>query len=275
MSNVLRQFGCERDVGLLLVGHGSRDSLGAEEFLAVAHRVRELAGPLAVEPCFLEFAQPAIADGFRALASAGARHIVVVPVLLFAAGHAKRDIPSAVAAVAAEVPGIAVEQSRHLGCHEAILALSRLRYDEAVAELPRALDRQTVLVMVGRGSHDSEATAEMREFVELRARSTPLCRAHTAFVAMAEPRLAAVLDEVAIGGATRVAVQPHLLFGGVLVERIARTVADFAARYRRVHWVPTRHLGPSDLVAEAILSRAGEALAAGRQRGQNPVAASG
>jgi sirohydrochlorin ferrochelatase len=188
--------GFPRDVGLLLVGHGSREAFGRVEFLAVARRVAALAGDCAVEPCFLEFAAPSIAAGFQALAQRGKRRIVVVPVLLFSAGHAQRDIPAAVAAAAAEHSGIAVEQCRHLGCHEAILALSRQRFDEATAHLQPAIDR-TALVMVGRGSHDAEATAEMRRFVELRAADTPWHRVFTSFVTMAEPSYVDALAEAA------------------------------------------------------------------------------
>jgi sirohydrochlorin cobaltochelatase len=251
--------GFPRDVGLLLVGHGSREAIGRDEFLAVARRVAALAGDCAVEPCFLEFAAPSIAAGFQALAQRGKRRIVVVPVLLFSAGHAQRDIPAAVAAAAAEHSGIAVEQCRHLGCHEAILALSRQRFDEATAHLQPAIDR-TALVMVGRGSHDAEATAEMRRFVELRAADTPWHRVFTSFVTMAEPSYVDALAEAADCGAARIVVQPHLLFGGVLVDRIRETVADFARRYPKPEWVSAAHLGPAELVAQAILARAAETL---------------
>jgi sirohydrochlorin ferrochelatase len=267
MTSAHREGGPRPEVGLLLVGHGSREPIGAAEFLAVADRVRELAAGLAVEPCFLEFAPPAIADAFRALVSGGARRIVVVPLLLFAAGHAKRDIPAAVAAVAREFPQVTVEWSAHLGCHEAILALSRLRFDEAVAQTPSADLGDTALVMVGRGSHDPLAADEMREFVKRRAQMTPVSRVWTAFVAMAEPRLTTVLDEAAACGPARVVVQPHLLFGGVLVERIAQTVASYAAMHPRVCWVTAQHLGPADLVAAAVLERAAEALAAPVRQG--------
>ena len=60
----------------------------------------------------------------------------------------------------------------------------------------------------------------------------------------------------------RVVVQPHLLFGGVLFDRIAGVVAPFAARQPAVEWLIAEHLGDSELLAEAILERA-VSLAAG------------
>src|SRR5262245_1199599 len=96
------------DIALLLIGHGSRDAIGTAEFLATAELVRKAVAGTSVEPCFLEFAQPTIAEGFQSLAARGVGRIVAVPVLLFSAGHAKQDIPAALAAVAARFPQIAV-----------------------------------------------------------------------------------------------------------------------------------------------------------------------
>ncbi len=245
--------------GWLLVGHGSREPRGLQEFLATAALLAQRVPGVAIEPCFLEFAQPTIAAGFRALVARGARRVVVVPALLFAAGHARRDIPAAVAAVAAEHPDVSVEQAEHLGCHEAVIALSKQRYDEALAREPRVPDEHTALVMVGRGSHDESATAEMLRFVELRRAQTPLAHAQACFVAMAEPVLSDALDAldaVVRWGVQRVVVQPHLLFGGALSERIENIVARHAQMHSQVQWLTTACLGPSPLVAEALLQRA-------------------
>ena len=132
------------EVGWLLVGHGSTEARAVDEFLQTARQVAQAVPVVAVEPCFLEFARPTIADGLRALASRGVRRITVVPVMLFSAAHVQHDIPAAVAAASREFPKIAVSQCEHFGCHEAILALSALRYEEAI---------------VGRGPVDSARTA--------------------------------------------------------------------------------------------------------------------
>jgi sirohydrochlorin ferrochelatase len=242
------------DHGLLLLGHGTREAIGIREFHETVELVARLRSDQPVEGCFLELAEPSIAAGFRTLASRGGRRITVVPVLLFAAGHAERDIPQAVAAVAAEFPTIGVEQCPHLGCHDALLALSQTRYQKAIAGRPTA--DKTALVMVGRGSHHAGATAEMHEFVRRRVALTPGVEVRTAFVAMAEPPLEQVLKDLAGSDCTRVVVQPHLLFGGVLLDRIAATVADFARRHPDRDWVVAPHLGPHALLAQAIASRA-------------------
>ncbi len=117
--------------------------------------------------------------------------------------------------------------------------------------------------MVGRGSHDAEATAEMQRFVALRAAETPLEATELGFVAMAEPRLEEVLKDAADHAARRIVVQPHLLFGGVLLDRIGQMVAQQARQRPDKDWLTTAHLGPSHLVARAILSRARQMLSMG------------
>lgn len=250
--------------GLLIVGHGSREAVGVREFLATVEQMRTLAQRTPIEPCFLEFAEPSIAEGFRRLVAQGVREVIVSPVLLFAAGHAKRDIPDAVAAVAAQVPGVTTRQAEHLGSEPSLLALSQLRYDEALASTAKSFD-QTLLVLVGRGSLDAQATAEMHAFARKRERilesgGGPSPAVEVAFVAMAEPRLPSVLEKLAAGPPKRIVVQPHLLFGGVLLDRITEIVGEFASRHPQHEWLAVDHLGAHPLVAEALLARAAATL---------------
>ncbi len=214
MSTRLNQHAGQGDCGLLLVGHGSRDPEGVEEFLATVRLVAQGAAGRPAEPCFLEFARPTIAEGFATLARRGVRTVVVVPTLLFSAGHVQRDIPAAVAAIAADYPNLSVEQTEHLGCHEALVELSKLRYFEALAGLRSMSAQETALVMVGRGSHDAQATAEMLHFVELRRLAASAAHIYASFIAMADPPLEHVLAQVARGcathrGATALALWRH------------------------------------------------------------------
>jgi sirohydrochlorin cobaltochelatase len=258
--NVDASYRFPAGTGLLLVGHGSREQVGVDEFMAAAALVAGGAGDTPVEPCFLEFAQPSIAEGFHALAARGARQVIVVPVLLFAAGHAKRDIPAAVEAVACEHPGIAVRQSDPLNCHRDLLTLSRLRCEQSLAGRPAVDAAWTLVVLAGRGSYDEEATAEMRRFASLVGEQSGL-RAEVGFVAMAEPRLESVLESAAASDVRRIIVVPHLLFGGVLVERIGEIVSGIATRHPDCEWLLAAHLGPHHLVARAVLARASETTA--------------
>ena len=56
--------------GLLVVGHGTREELGIGEFLRVVDDLARRFPHVPIEPCFLELAQPSIADAIGKLSSA-------------------------------------------------------------------------------------------------------------------------------------------------------------------------------------------------------------
>jgi sirohydrochlorin ferrochelatase len=209
-----------------------------------------------VEGCFLEFAAPDIAAGFERLCERGARDVTVAPLLLFAAGHAKRDIPAQIAAVAARRTGVTVRQAECLNCAAPLVELSTAQYRAALASRPPVSGEQTLLLFVGRGSKDDEANAEMRRFVELRRKQTSVAHVEICFLAMTEPALADCLEQIKGHSATRVVVQPHLLFPGKLTDRIAVEVAVAAAAEPSKEFILVEPLGSGDLLVEALLMRA-------------------
>jgi sirohydrochlorin ferrochelatase len=218
--------------GILLVGHGTRDRAGIAEFHAAAALVNELTDGRPVAPCFLELATPSIAKGIEQLVASGATRIVVVPLLLFSAGHAKRDIPAAVAAAAAGHPGLTIQQTATLECNPQILALSARRFREAIAKLPPIPAISTLVLLVGRGSLNPDATAEMRRFASLRIDQTPVGRMSVCFLAMQQPSLADALADAAASDFQRIVVQPHLLFTGELHEQVRCAVEKQIAESR-------------------------------------------
>jgi sirohydrochlorin ferrochelatase len=245
--------------GVLLVGHGTRDPAGIAEFLLLAKRLRGLLKPRPLEACFLELAEPTIADALERLIRRGSRQVTIVPLLLTAAGHAKRDIPAAVAEVSAAHPELIVRQTPALDCHPRIVDLSTRRYEEALAGQRVMPSEQTLLLLVGRGSSDAEAVSTVRRFAELRAKRSKVGRVETCFAAVAKPSLEEMLPIVAAADVPRVVVQPHLLFRGRLLSDVRDSVARFETRetasaaLRRTEWIVTGPLGPEPELAEAVL----------------------
>jgi sirohydrochlorin cobaltochelatase len=271
------------DLGLLLIGHGTRDEQGLREFRHVAQRLAAEAADVAVEPCFLELAEPSIQQGAARLIERGARHMIVLPLLLFAAGHAQHDIPRAVAAALDELTHaersrqpVSVRQAPVLGCHPDIIELSARRYNEALARdggSPNTTaTAKTLLLMVGRGSNEAEANAEFARFARLRWERQPVGWLETCFVAMARPTLDEGLQMAAAMPFERIVVQPHLLFSGELLQGIHAAVAGARGRAPDRQWIVTEHLGienrapespgtelrgSGELLVRALLSRAG------------------
>ncbi len=243
--------------GILLIGHGTRNDAGAAECLRLAEILHAEQPDQPVEACFLELRPPTIADAWRRLVAAGVSRIQVAPLLLFAAGHAKRDVPEAVAACAAETPQVAYDFSRPLSRHPRLIELAVERIEAALADLS-AGPQATALVTVGRGSYDPCAQADMRMLGALIGHRLPVARTETAFYAMAEPRLPEVLDRLAAQPAIEaVLVQPHLLFQGQVRDAVARQVDEAAERHPRLAFRTLPHLGPDRRVAAALRGRLG------------------
>ena len=76
--------------GLLVVGHGTTDEVGAAETRQVTDLVAGLLPGVPVELGFLELVSPTIHDAVARLASRGCREVMAAPLLLFTAGHALR-----------------------------------------------------------------------------------------------------------------------------------------------------------------------------------------
>lgn len=238
--------------GLLIVGHGTRDPAGIGEFQETVERVAQRLPPVIVEGGFLELAEPTIAAAYDLLVERGAGQIAASPLVLFAAGHTKQDIPAALAAAASKHGGPKPLQLPHLGCHRAIIQLSVQRYDEAVAQMPNIADSQTLLLMVGRGSTDAQANSEMARFARLRWEAHRVGWHEICFAALTEPSLERGLAICARLPFRRVVIQPHLLFQGELLRGIRHTVQTQSRRWPDIEWVVTGHLGPDELLVEAV-----------------------
>jgi len=250
-------------LGVAVVGHGTADPVGAEETLAVARMVAEMLSGTPVEAGFLEVIGPTIGDALGRLAARGCTDVVAAPLLLFTAGHARRDVPEAVRA-GARAAGVAVRQADALGSHPAIVALSRARRDEALAGMPAVSPAHTVWLMVGRGASDPSAPAQLEAFA-VAASGPPsvgadgLPRLELGFVAAARPTLSEAIAKAAAAAADRpvrrVIVQPHLLFRGHVEEQVTAAVDEARRRHPGIEWVQVRRLGADPLVARAVVDR--------------------
>ncbi|MHB8866396.1 MAG: sirohydrochlorin chelatase [Pirellulaceae bacterium] len=242
--------------GLLVVGHGTHDDQGQRDFWVTLRQIAEELPDSVVEGCFLEGAAPDIATGLEEMARQGVRDVVVVPLLLFSAGHALHDIPALVASAATRT-GIRVRQAEVLGCHPLILRLSAERFWAAVGS--DYWPQSVLLLFVGRGSRDLAATAEVQRFVAQRVALTPVGRIVVAFLAMAEPRVEEVVAEITASEFERVVVQPHLLYPGALLSRL-RSLVEMQERAPdrqpgRQQWILADCLGCDRAVARAVVDR--------------------
>jgi len=242
-------------VGMLLVGHGTREPRGIAEFHQAAAMIAELLPEVTVAPAFLELATPTVADAAATLARQGVHDVLVVPLLLFAAGHVKEDIPREIGQAATSWPQLSFHFADALGCHEKILKASVERYRQACGADTCPAPNETCLILVGRGSSDAEAIDHMHRLAALRRVQTPVAQLLTAFLAVERPSLPEALKQAAASPCPSIVLQPHLLFHGQLLETLRSEIAAARVKWPGKEWLLVEHLGPCPLVAEAAVER--------------------
>jgi sirohydrochlorin cobaltochelatase len=237
---------------LLLAAHGTRDPAGVEAFQALAARVAARAAQDGIEVAggFIELSEPPLRDAVAALA---APRIVAVPLMLVAAGHAKGDIPAALAREQIRHPGLTFSYARTLGPHPLLIDLLGQRITAVGADAPAVL-------VVGRGSTDPDANADVAKTARLlwEGRDYPL--AETAFVSLARPDVTEGLERCRLLGARRIVVAPYFLFPGVLPDRVAEQAARYAAAHPELDVAVAGVLGDCDELAALVFERYHEAL---------------
>jgi sirohydrochlorin cobaltochelatase len=240
---------------LLVAGHGSQDAAGAVELLALADRVGALDPGLAVACGFIELSPPPLTVACADLVARGAHEVVVVPVMLLAAGHVKGDVPALLARLRLQHPGVRFRYARELGIHPDLLAVVDERLAATVGEAQRP---ETAVLLCGRGSSDPDANADLHKVARLLWEGRPWPLVETCYVGITDPRLPAGLERCRRLGARRIAVVPYFLFTGRLVGRIGAQCAAFAADHRELDVRVAGYLGPDERVARLVLARYAE-----------------
>ena len=245
--------------GLMICGHGSRDPAAVAEFEAFAAAVRARAAGMPVEHGFLEFATPVIRDGLDALAARGATEILALPGMLFAAGHAKNDIPSVLNRWAAGADGVTMRYGRELGVDARMLQAAGGRIGEALAaaagDVPAA---ETLLMVVGRGSSDPDANSNVTKVMRLLWEGLGFGWGETAYSGVTFPLTGAALEHASRLGFPRIVVLPYFLFTGVLVRRIYDEVDHAAARHPGIEFVKAPYLRDHPGVLDTVMARIDE-----------------
>ncbi|CAK7285649.1 sirohydrochlorin chelatase [Streptomyces misionensis] len=243
---------------LLIAGHGTRDDAGAEAFRAFVEELGRRRPDLPVAGGFIELSPPPLGDAVADLVERGVRRFAAVPLMLVSAGHAKGDIPAALAREKERHPGISYTYGRPLGPHPALLKVLERRLDEATGGRDRA---EVTVLLVGRGSTDPDANAEVFKAARLLWEGRGYAGVETAFVSLAAPDVPSGLDRCARLGARKVVVLPYFLFTGILPDRVRRQTEEWAAAHPDVEVRSADVIGPEPELLDLVLERYEEAVA--------------
>ena len=254
--------------GVMICGHGSRSKSAVDEFKGLAEQLPAFLPPdWEVDYGYLEFANPVIRDGLDRLRASGCDRILAVPGMLFAAMHAKNDIPTVLNTYAAQ-HGITVSYGRELGLDPKMIAAAAGRVQEAVdaantahGELPLS---ETCLVVIGRGASDPDANGNVSKIARMIQEGMGFGWVEVGYSGVTFPLVEPCLQHVARLPYKRVIVFPYFLFSGILIDRIYGFTDQVAAEYPDITFVKAPYLGDHPQVLATFAERVIE------QTGKNP-----
>lgn len=242
-------------LGVMLCGHGSRDQDAVAEFAVLSRHLKKRLPHYPVEYGYLEFATPIIRNGLDALKAKGVTRVLAVPGMLFAAGHAKNDIPSVLNTYAAQ-NNLKIDYGKELGIDPKMLRAAGDRIQQALDASPSNVPRhETLLVVVGRGASDPDANSNVSKVTRMLWEGFGFGWAETAYSGVTFPLVDPALEHATRLGYKRIIVFPYFLFTGILVQRIYDATDEVAARHPEIEFIKAPYLNDHPAVIDTFVER--------------------
>ncbi|WP_440602503.1 sirohydrochlorin chelatase [Bacillus sp. GB_SG_008] len=200
--------------GIVYIGHGSRLQEGNEQFIHFIQSVIKERSENIQKIGFLELTTPTVQDAITEAILDGATEVLLVPILLFAAAHYKRDIPFEIEQIQKRYPHITFSVVPPFSTHPFMIELVIKRIQEAMHT------QGSEILLVGRGSSDPQPIHELQQIgaaVEQKIGMPVSC----SFLTKGAPSFTEELNGIA-SSAQHVYVMPYLLFTGLLLRKIER-----------------------------------------------------
>ncbi|MBC7354138.1 MAG: hypothetical protein H5U08_17420 [Thermogutta sp.] len=260
---------------VILVPHGTREQTGVNQSLELCvevfqHLDREFQNLPPFYVGFLEIASPGLEEMLRLIVRSGFQNVIVVPIMLFDAGHIKKDIPALAQRViesCAKKP-VTIYITSAYGMRWRLLGLAMERQKEVLTD-GKLTPEETAYVMVARGTSDEAALRQVETVYKLIG-MTAYAHRKLCYFAAAEPRVEDVLEEVAqLDGIRGVLVQPYLLCEGYLTNYLRDLLEQSRQKWPHLRWVQTNVLWPSSSLVHILAEKISDALL-GSQRDKLP-----
>ena len=245
--------------GVMICGHGSRSKSAVDEFATLAQKLPAyLPDNWMCDYGYLEFANPVIRDGLNNLRDAGCDRILAVPGMLFAAMHAKNDIPTVLNTYATQ-HDVTVSYGRELGVDPKMIAAAASRIQDAVAAANIKHGdvslHDTCLIVIGRGASDPDANGNVAKIARMLHEGIGFGWHEVGYSGVTFPLVEPCLTHASKLGYKRIIVFPYFLFSGILIDRIYGFTDQVAADNTNIQFIKAGYLGDHPKVLETFAER--------------------
>ncbi len=249
---------------VLLVGHGSRDKNGNVEIEQFSTEWKLQNENWDITTCYIEFADILLDDGLDIAADAAtgnnSNKVIIVPLILNAAGHVKMEIPHHINKARERHSHIEFIYAKHLGAGEPILAILKRNLTKILATIEMPDPHTTGVIILGRGSSDQFANGEIAKMARWLFEKTDHDIIDIAFTGITYPRLETVVQRQQLIGMTQIVILPYYLFTGTLIERIKRQKTRLEQQYPNISFALSHYFGFEKEIYDMLNTRVKQAL---------------
>lgn len=240
---------------VLLVSHGSPEPQSNDQFLKFRDLMRAQQPQITIEGAFLEVTRPDFLGALQDLLAKGVTRVVVMPCFLFPGGHVSEDIPALIQKAVRNRSDATVVYGATFSEYP---AAADILVEQIPAEILSGKTAQIILVAAG-----SIALANRETVERLTALIQERTGLHTTYgyLDQGEPLMETVLAQAVKGEAKSLVVLPCLLFQGVYMRKVERTVEGFSMSHPDVTVTVGSPFGLDPRLAEAVLQEAAKLLA--------------
>jgi len=246
------------NTSILLVGHGSRHTPGNDEIDRFSTKWKEMNPQWRIETCFIEFSD-VLLDGGLDNAAKDADRVIVVPLILNAAGHVKMEIPHHINEARQRHSKVEFIYTPQLGANDEILSILKRSLLSVMKKLDMPDPKTTGVIILGRGASDRVANGEIAKMARWLFDETDHENIDIAFTGITYPRLEAVVQKQVALGMTQIAILPYYLFTGTLIERINRQVTRLQQQYPQIAISHGQYFGFEPEIYELLNQRVTQA----------------
>ncbi|MFG6117553.1 sirohydrochlorin chelatase [Halobacillus sp. MO56] len=248
--------------GILYVSHGSRVPEARRQVVDCIQAVQHKVGIGLQEICYLELAQPDMAEGIRLLVEKGADKVAVIPVLLLRAGHYYTDLPKEIEAAKNKYPEIEFQYGKPLGVQDRLIDILVDRIKETRDPVPPNAN----ILLVGRGSRNPETTMAIQNIQEKLRQRLGGSNIDVCYLAACQPSFEKGLEKSIQAGYSLTIVVPYLWFTGILIQSMEKKVKEYQESGH--HVILSNHLGNHPMMVEALAERVNEVIMERKGKGR-------
>ncbi len=246
---------------VLLVGHGSRHQPGNTEIEQFSAHWQQQNPQWQIQTCFIEFAEVMLERGLNRAAK-GVDRVIVVPLILNAAGHVRAELPHYIEHAAEQHPEVKFVYAAHLGAGEEILTILKRNLRKTLLAMHMPDPQTTGVIILGRGSSDRQANGEIAKMARWLFEDSGHELIDEAFTGISFPRLEKVVQRQVMLGMTQIAVLPYYLFTGTLMERIGQQIERLRVQYPDITIECATYFGFEKEIYAMLTDRVTAAMAA-------------